>query len=369
MTGPLLRIVGDRNPSTVKVAILKTLGRVLIKGGPALRAFVPQFQTTFVKALSDPSRQVRVEAIAALSLLMPLATRVDPLIKELVAGSLGRNVNVEGLAATVVQTATLDALAAVLEQGGSKVKLPDSVPAALDASKQLLVHPDEGIRESAAKVMGMSCAMLGVEMTQELLLSDVFVDSGKDGESTIRHGRACAIRRILVSTTRFKIDPAILERLTKVSLELIKDEKSIVREPGFAALGAAIGRTASPKNTLKGCEAELLKVMRDTKETLEIHRAVARCLCVALLVVDKATQRVDFLGLNMMDACLNMALKGMQRVQYSFYDVLWLALNVQEGEAGLNRYCELTLFDNQRAIKSLHSKVLSRMKEITTLER
>ena len=109
--------------------------------------------------------------------------------------------------------------------------------------------------------------------------------------------------------------------------------------------------------------------MRDTKETLEIHRAVARCLCVALLVVDKATQRVDFLGLNMMDACLNMALKGMQRVQYSFYDVLWLALNVQEGEAGLNRYCELTLFDNQRAIKSLHSKVLSRMKEITTLER
>jgi hypothetical protein len=80
MTGPLLRIVGDRNPSNVKVAILKTLGRVLIKGGPALRAFVPQFQTTFVKALSDPSRQVRVEAIAALSLLMPLATRVDPLI-------------------------------------------------------------------------------------------------------------------------------------------------------------------------------------------------------------------------------------------------------------------------------------------------
>jgi hypothetical protein len=151
----LLRIVGDRNPSNVKVAILQTLGRVLIKGGPALRAFVPQFQTTFVKALSDPSRQVRVEAIASLSLLMPLATRIDPLIKELVAGSMGRNVNIEGLAATVVQTATLDALAAVLDQGGSKVKLPDSVPSALDASKQLLVHPDEGIRDGAAKVMGL----------------------------------------------------------------------------------------------------------------------------------------------------------------------------------------------------------------------
>lgn len=369
MTGPLLRIVGDRNPSNVKVAILQTLGRVLIKGGPALRAFVPQFQTTFVKALSDPSRQVRVEAIASLSLLMPLATRIDPLIKELVAGSMGRNVNIEGLAATVVQTATLDALAAVLDQGGSKVKLPDSVPSALDASKQLLVHPDEGIRDGAAKVMGMSCAILGAEMTHELLLSDVFVDSSKDGEPTTRHGRACAIRRILVSTTSFQIDPSILERLTKISLELTKDDKSIVREPGFAALGAAIGRAKNPKNVLKGCEPEILKVMRDTKETTEVHRAVARCLCVALLVVDKSVQRVDFLGLNIMDACLNMALKGMQRVQYSFYDVLWLALNVPEGEAGLNRYCELTFFDNQRAMKSLHSKVLARMKEITTLER
>eukprot|EP00428_Durinskia_dybowskii_P053963 CAMPEP_0170329672 /NCGR_PEP_ID=MMETSP0116_2-20130129/65757_1 /TAXON_ID=400756 /ORGANISM="Durinskia baltica, Strain CSIRO CS-38" /LENGTH=75 /DNA_ID=CAMNT_0010582817 /DNA_START=12 /DNA_END=235 /DNA_ORIENTATION=- len=75
MTGPLLRIVGDRNPANVKIAILKTLGLILVKGGPALRAFVPQFQTTFVKALADPSRQVRVEAIHALGLLMPLSTR------------------------------------------------------------------------------------------------------------------------------------------------------------------------------------------------------------------------------------------------------------------------------------------------------
>jgi len=77
MTGPLLRIVGDRNPSAVKIAIIKTLGLILVKGGPSLRAFVPQFQTTFCKALSDPSRQVRFEAIHALSLLMPVSTRVN----------------------------------------------------------------------------------------------------------------------------------------------------------------------------------------------------------------------------------------------------------------------------------------------------
>jgi hypothetical protein len=371
MTGPLLRIVGDRNPSNVKVAILQTLGRVLIKGGPALRAFVPQFQTTFVKALSDPSRQVRVEAIAALSLLMPLATRIDPLIKELVTGSLGRNVGVEGLAATVIQTATLEALAAVLGQGGAKVKLPDSIPAALDASKQLINHPDENIRDASAKVMGMSCAILGAEATQELLLSDLFRDTDNDTELTVRHGRACAIRRILVGTVELKIDSNILDNLKTICLTMIKDEKSVVRESGFAALGAVIGRSINPKSVLNACESDLLKVMRDTKETLEIHRAVARCLCVALLLIDNSpsTKRVDFLGLNIMDTCLNLALKGTQRVQYAFYDVLWLALNVPDGDSGLNRYCEMTIFDNQRAMRSLQSKVLSRMKEVTILER
>ncbi len=116
LTGPLLRIVGDRNPSAVKIAIVQTLGLILTKGGPALRAFVPQFQTTFVKALSDPSRMVRIEAIKALALLMPLSTRVDPLIKELVASSLGKssNVSVETAGLVAIQTATLEALAVVL---------------------------------------------------------------------------------------------------------------------------------------------------------------------------------------------------------------------------------------------------------------
>ena len=42
-------IVGDRNPSTVNIAIVHILGLVLTKGRLILRTFVPQFQTTFVK--------------------------------------------------------------------------------------------------------------------------------------------------------------------------------------------------------------------------------------------------------------------------------------------------------------------------------
>lgn len=365
MTGPLLRIVGDRNPYNVKVAILKTLGLVLMKGGPALRAFVPQFQTTFVKALSDPSRQVRVEAIGALSLLMSLSTRVDPLIKELVSGSLGKNAGVEGPASAAVQTATLDALATVLDKGGTKVKLPDSVPSALDASKQLLRSSDDGIRESAAKVMGISCALLGAEVTHEILFSEILNSS--DTESTARHGEANAIRRILASSVGSEIKPAVVDDLKKWSLSLLTDDKSSVREACFAALGAAIGRSSNPSSSLRASEGDLLMVIRNRKEPIEIHRALARGLCVALLLIEK-NARADFMGLAMIDACLDMALKSSQRVQFAFNDVLWLSLNVSEGQAGIDRYCEIAVFDNQRVMKSLYSKVLMRIKELSILE-
>ena len=365
MTGPLLRIVGDRNPSNVKVAILKTLGLVLLKGGPALRAFVPQFQTTFVKALSDPSRQVRLGAIEALSLLMPLSTRVDPLIKELVAGSLGKGAAAEELAAAAaVQTATLEALAVVLDKGGEKAKLPASIPTALDASKELLCNPDEGIRDASAKVMGMACSLLGEDVTNGIL-ADIVASPGNCTES--RHGNACAIRRLLTSRAGAGMKPELAADLLKrVGNDYLKDDKTIVREAAFAALGAVIGRSTSPDSSIRACEPGLLKVMRDRQEPIEIHRALACGLCTAILLV-QPLERVDFMGLTLMDACLELALKSSQRVQFAFNDVLWLALNVAGGSEGIDRYCNLAVFDNQRAMKSLHSKVLLRMKEVSIL--
>ena len=70
-------------PSRSQASILTTLTTLLDRGGSGLKAFVPQLQTTFVKALTDPSRGVRGRAALALGRLMPLSTRVDPLLAEL----------------------------------------------------------------------------------------------------------------------------------------------------------------------------------------------------------------------------------------------------------------------------------------------
>lgn len=86
--GPLIRVVSGRFPWQVKAAILKSLLLLLKKGSSMLRAFVPQLQSTFVKSLSDSSRLVRVRGCAALGALVPIQSRLEPLLNDLV--NLGR---------------------------------------------------------------------------------------------------------------------------------------------------------------------------------------------------------------------------------------------------------------------------------------
>ena len=51
--------------------------------GAAAKSFVPQLQTSYLKALNDPNRPVRVQAVTGLTELLTLSTRVDPVFNEL----------------------------------------------------------------------------------------------------------------------------------------------------------------------------------------------------------------------------------------------------------------------------------------------
>ena len=48
-----------------------------------LKPFLPQLQTTFVKALNDTARPVRLKAAEAIAQLIVIHMRVDPVFTEL----------------------------------------------------------------------------------------------------------------------------------------------------------------------------------------------------------------------------------------------------------------------------------------------
>ncbi len=141
-TGPLIRVVGDRFPSDVKSAILNTLTVLLDKGNVALKAFAPQLQTTFVKSLNDSSKTVRTKAADALGKLMPLVTRVDPLVTELSQSIVTSESN-------AIKSSIFEGLGNVLSKGSDKVTM-----ASLDKCKviilQGIIDDDENVRKPAS---------------------------------------------------------------------------------------------------------------------------------------------------------------------------------------------------------------------------
>ncbi len=149
VTGPLIRIVGDRFPANVKSAILGTLSRLIDKTGKYLKPFLPQLQTTFVKSLHDTAPVVRTRAATGLASLMKESKRVEPLLTELVT-------SVRSVVVPNIRASLLTALIAVMSvpEVGSKIEKP--VFASVQAlGAELLSNENDSVRRLAAKLSGL----------------------------------------------------------------------------------------------------------------------------------------------------------------------------------------------------------------------
>ncbi|XP_061586476.1 stalled ribosome sensor GCN1 [Cololabis saira] len=184
ITGPLIRILGDRFAWTVKTALLETLTVLLAKVGIALKPFLPQLQTTFLKALQDSSRGVRLRAAEALGQLVSIHAKVDPLFTEQLAAI--RNAEDSGVRETMLQ-----ALRFVIQGAGSKVD-PAIRKNITNALLGMLGHDEDATRLASAGCVGELCAFLSEEELKSVLTQHVLADmSGVDW--MVRHGRSLAL--------------------------------------------------------------------------------------------------------------------------------------------------------------------------------
>ncbi|XP_051757794.1 eIF-2-alpha kinase activator GCN1 [Ctenopharyngodon idella] len=184
ITGPLIRILGDRFAWTVKTALLETLTLLLAKVGIALKPFLPQLQTTFLKALQDSSRAVRLRAAEALGQLVAIHTKVDPLFTEQLSAI--RNAEDSGVRETMLQ-----ALRFVIQGAGAKVD-PSIRKNIMTTLLGMLGHDEDATRMASAGCIGELCAFLSEEELKSVLQQHVLADvSGVDW--MVRHGRSLAL--------------------------------------------------------------------------------------------------------------------------------------------------------------------------------
>ena len=287
ITGPLIRILGDKYPGAVKSAILGALAVMIDKGGPALKPFVPQLQTTFVKCLSDANRSVRQRAAAALGRLMTLQPRVDPLVGDLVTA-------LASASDAGVREAMLRAIAGVFAHAGKGVQTP-TAERARDAIFAV------GI--SAAKVVGdaeMNAAALALAHVAAWLPDDTrasLIDrlgrdelsstDGPGGTNDCRGREARASTLAALARTRPELILATHAAATLNGLvRAAKDEACVSSRVGAARGLASIAR-ASALQSGASCPylPKLLpvlgKLLRDESADVRIATAGAmHVLCV-----------------------------------------------------------------------------------------
>ena len=279
ITGPLIRVVGDKFNSNVKAAILRALGVLVQRGGVGLRPFVPQLQTTFVKCLNDGSSSVRMRAADALGRLAELSPRVDALVTDLASGVA----SAEG----GVLAATLKALSGALRFAGPKLT-EGAMAGVWPALQGPLASDNEDVCDAAAATAGALLARAQVG-TLGPIWSEIADGCAADGAAA--NGPATALAAALRETgggaKRVATERAFADAAMRATKAAARCSDSVARYAAARALGRLLlaerrhGPAAAYATTLAASERVFQALLADT--SLDVRRRA----CTSAKVVSK----------------------------------------------------------------------------------
>ena len=288
ITGPLIRVVSDKFPSSVRAALLDCLATLVEKGGIGLKPFVPQLQTTFLKSLNDAKRAPRVSSAKGLGLLMSIQVRVDPLAADLAKKLANNEVEDECV------EAHFEAARGVARYGGSKIT-PESIEMALNASTvAALTSEDENIRVAASRCAAAFASLYYTEnddnrepKREEWLKTDVekfasenITIASREGKSKILSEFARLAPESILSIPKDKA--TTLNNLAKCASDNSKAVKSNCAK-GLGYLGESCVRIeGASSDTVAKILQVLTKLLRDASSEVRENsskaiRSIIKC--------------------------------------------------------------------------------------------
>ena len=281
ITGPLIRIVGDKFPPHTKTAILRTMGILVDKAGLALRPFIPQLQTTFVKCLPDPARDVRLQGARNLGTLSKMAPRLDQLVVDTSSSCISADIDGP-------KEAYLAALAAILHESGDKLKeeTMERVAEAIVVSATEAIHADsETVVKHAAMALGEYSLHCSASEFDRLMNHDGFgpLATPLSGLGS----RLCTVTyaSLVAPLAATKLKGALVPFLDSVT-KLSQDNSVDVRMTAAVAAGRVV--LSEPSTLAKAMSLFLALLGPDQhvecqKQTMAILRAIANAMPEALV--------------------------------------------------------------------------------------
>lgn len=181
ITGPLIRVIGEKVSPNIKSAILYALTNLLSRIPQFLRPFIPQLQRTFVRSLSDSQDDnLRHRAVIALGKLIEHQPRVDSLVTELVTGA--KSTSDRG-----IRTAMLKGIYEVVEKGGKNLS-ETSKYSILSLIEEGISDVDDRSATSYAKLVGSLAQILSPEEACSIIKSKILGSGKEDSFDSQRFG-------------------------------------------------------------------------------------------------------------------------------------------------------------------------------------
>ncbi|CAH2354189.1 eIF-2-alpha kinase activator Gcn1p [[Candida] railenensis] len=259
ITGPLIRVIGEKVNSDIKAAILQALTVLLSKIPQFLRPFIPQLQRTFVRSLADPTNdKLRSKAVLALGTLIEFQPRVDSLVTELVSGAKQAD--------QAVKTSILKGILEVVSKAGKNMS-ESSKTSIMTLVEEEITKVSEKSAVAYARLVGSLSKVLSSEEATNILKTKI-LNTSVQGDFKFS---ILSINSFLKDAPNHIFQTGLLDEIVDFIIEASQSSQSYISDNATVAIGKILllnHENKSPKTINPVVSDTLFEIPQPTVEKL-----------------------------------------------------------------------------------------------------